>query len=144
MGHSFGRILQQIFIWVRNHINLPSVQGHRYTEWDLHRARERRIFIKSSYSDILENVGVPKSNLYRSLNIIFPPLICSYLKHLWDIIVVGKITKIIVREVIEKIVVKNKSGSKTYLLKDEEAYTVATSEIDGAHVLLRDIVSFNN
>ena len=29
-----------------------------------------------------------------------------------------------------------------YLLKDEEAYIVATSEIDGAHVLPRDIQNF--
>ena len=43
---------------------------------------------------------------------------------------------------IEKIVVTKKSGNKTYLLKDEEASIVATSEIDGAHVLPRDIQTF--
>ena len=38
---------------------------------------------------------------------------------MWDLIVVVKISKIIVREVIVKIVVQNKSGNKTYLLKDK-------------------------
>ena len=40
---------------------------------------------------------------------------------MWDLIGVGKITNIIVREVIDKIIVKKKSVNKTYLLKDEEA-----------------------
>ena len=35
-------------------------------------------------------------------------------------------------------------GNKTYHLKDEEAYIVATSEIDGAHGLPRDIQTFTN
>ena len=109
---------QHVFIWVRNNLNLPSVQGHRYTEWELCEAWEIRTLIKSSYYDILDFFGVPKSTLTRSLNINFPSLKCSSLKHLWDIILVGKIKKRIVREVTAKIVVKNKSGKKTYLLKD--------------------------
>ena len=48
---------------------------------------------------------------------------------------VEKITKRISRKVTENIVVKKKNGNKTYLLKDEEAYIVATSEINGAHGL---------
>ena len=54
----------------------------------------------------------------------------------------GKLTKRIVREVTEKIVVTKKRGNKIYLLKDEEAYIVATLEIDGAHGLPRDIQTF--
>ena len=100
---------QQIFICVRNNFNLPSFQSHEYTEWELREAGEIRILDKSSYSDILENVGVPKSTLCRSLNVIFPPLKCSYLKHLWDLILVGKITKKIFREVIQKTGIKTKS-----------------------------------
>ena len=56
-----------------------------------------------------------------------PPLKISSLKHLWDTMGFGKIKKIIVREVIAKIVVKKKSGSKNYFLKDEEAYIMTTS-----------------
>ena len=41
-------------------------------------------------------------------------------------------------------VVKNKSVPKTYLLKDKEACIVETSEIDGANVLPRDILSLAN
>ena len=55
---------------------------------------------------------------------------------------VGRITERIVREVIEKIVVTKKGGNKTYLLNDEEVYIVATSEVNGAHVLPRDIQTF--
>ena len=46
---------------------------------------------------------------------------------------VGKITKITVREVVGKMVVTKKGGNQTYLIKDEEAYIVETSEIDEAH-----------
>ena len=42
-----------------------------------------------------------------------------------------------------EIVVTKKRGNKIYLLKDEEAYIVATSEIYGAHELPRDIQTFN-
>ena len=97
---------------------------------------------KSSYSYILGKFGVPKSTLTYSLNTIFPLLIFFSLEHLWDIMSVGKITKIIVREVIEKIVFKGKGGNKTYLIKDKEAYIVATSEIYGAHGLPRYIQTF--
>ena len=41
-------------------------------------------------------------------------------------------------------VVKNKTGPKTFLLKEKEAYIVATSEIDGAHKLPRDTTSLKN
>ena len=52
---------------------------------------------------------------------------------------VDKIKKRIVRELIDKIVVTKKRGNKTYLLKEEEAYIVETSEIDGAHRFSREI-----
>ena len=48
------------------------------------------------------------------------------------------------REVIAKTVVKKKSGGKNYILKDVEAYIVATSEIDGAHWLPRDTIILTN
>ena len=65
-----------------------------------------------SYSEILVKFGVPKSTLTYLLNVIFAPLKCYSLKHLWDIVGVGKITKIIVREVIEERVVNTKRGKK--------------------------------
>ena len=57
---------------------------------------------------------------------------------------IGKITKIIVREVIDKIFVKEKWGNKTYLIKDKEAYIMETSEIDGAHGIPIDIQTFTD
>ena len=53
-------------------------------------------------------------------------------------------TKKTVREVITHIVFNNRPVPKTYLLKDEEAYTVATSGIDGAHGIPRDATSLTN
>ena len=41
------------------------------------------------------------------------------MEHLWDLMGVGKITRRIVIEVIEKIVAKKKRINKTYLIKDE-------------------------
>ena len=112
---------QQIFIWVRNHLNLPSVQGRRYNEWEIREACERRILEKSSNSDIIENLEVPNSTLCSSLNAIFLSLQYSSPNHLWGIILVGKISKKIVREVRSKINIKKKSGNNTYLLKDKES-----------------------
>ena len=100
--------------------------------------------IKLSYSEILEEFGAPNCTLWRTLNAIFPPLKCSSLKDLWDITGVSKTTKKIVREVIAKKVVNKKRGNKTYLLKDEEAYILATSEIDGAHGPPRDTEILTN
>ena len=45
---------------------------------------------------------------------------------------------------IAKKVVKKKIGSKIFLLKDKEAYMVATSEIEGTHGIPRDIATFTN
>ena len=41
-------------------------------------------------------------------------------------------------------VVKNITGPKTYLFKDEESYIVATSEMEGSHVLPRYARSLAN
>ena len=97
---------------------------------------------KSSYSEIFGKFGVPKSTLTYFLNVIFLKLKYASLKHLWDLMGVGKITKGIVREAAEKIVVKKKRGNKTYLLKDEKTYIMTTSEIDGSHGIPRDIHTF--
>ena len=43
---------------------------------------------------------------------------------MWDLIRVGKITKKTIKEVITHTAVKNRTGPKTYLLEDEEAYIV--------------------
>ena len=57
---------------------------------------------------------------------------------------IGKITKRIVREVIDKIVVKEKRGNKNYLIKDKEAHITETSEIYGAHGIPIDIQTFTD
>ena len=41
-------------------------------------------------------------------------------------------------------IIKQKFGHKSYLLKDKEAYIVATSEIDGKHGLPRDAINVTN
>ena len=59
------------------------------------------------------------SNLIPEFN--FPITEMFFSEHLLYIMGIGKITKRIVREVIDKIVVKGKRGNKTYLIKDKEA-----------------------
>ena len=79
------------------------------------------IFTKSRYSELLEEFGVPKYTLWSTLDVIFLTLKYSSMKHLWDLIVVGKITNKTVRELITHKAVKNRPGPKIYLLKDKEA-----------------------
>ena len=64
---------------------------------------------------------VPKSTIWCTLNAIFPPQNISFLKHLWDLIEVVKMTEKIVKELTTLILGKNITGPKAYLLKDEEA-----------------------
>ena len=45
---------------------------------------------------------------------------------------------------INHTVVKNRTGTKTYLLKDKEAYIVATSEIYGSHGIPRYTIILTN
>ena len=55
------------------------------------------------------------------MNIMFLSMKYEYMKLLWDLIVVGKITNKIFREVITLATCKNRYGAKTYLLKEKEA-----------------------
>ena len=93
--------------WGRYHIRLPLLQIQLYTEWDIHASREILIMVNPSYSDIFEELGVPKTTIWRNLDVIFPPLKCSSLKHLWYLIAVGKVKRKIVREVIRLKKLKN-------------------------------------
>ena len=70
----------------------------------------------SIYSKILGKLVVSRSNLAHSLDVISLPLEFSSVKHLCDLMGVEKITKIIVREFIDKIVAKKNRGNKNYLL----------------------------
>ena len=56
--------------------------------------------VKSTYSDIIEEFGIPKITLWKTLNIISPQLKINDLKHLWYVIAVGDVKKERVREVI--------------------------------------------
>ena len=49
------------------------------------------------------------------------------MKHLWDLIPVGKVTRQRVREVIGISTIKNIIGRPTKLLRDEEGYIVVTA-----------------
>ena len=86
---------------------------------------------------IQDNFGVPKTSLQRYLNIIFLSLKCSSLKHLWYLIGLGEISNKTVRKTITENIIKQELGHNSYLLKDKEAYIVATTEIEGVHGLPR-------
>ena len=90
---------QQIYRWVRKNILLPLGRGH-YTDWELRQSVEERILLKSSCAAIQENFGVPKTSLQRYLNILFPSLKCSSLKHLWYLKRLGEIRSKTVRKMI--------------------------------------------
>ena len=52
--------------------------------------------------------------------------------------ILGEINNKSVRKTITEYIAKQKLGLKNYLLEDEEAYMLATTEIEVAHGLLRD------
>ena len=56
----------------------------------------------------------------------------------------GKTNKKTVRNTIIEKIVKQKLGHKSYLLKDEYASIVETTEIERAHVLPRDTNTISN
>ena len=84
---------QQIYRWVRYHLCIPYIKHQLYTEWELRESCERRVMVKSTYTDILDECWVPKTNLWRTLNVLFTPLKCSSLKHLWYLAAVGKVKR---------------------------------------------------
>ena len=101
-------------------------RGH-YTDWELRQSVEEITPLKSIWSVIQDNFGVPNTSLQRYLHVIFPPLKCSPLKHLWYLIGLGKISNKTVRETITENIVKQELGQEYYLLNDEKAYIVATT-----------------
>ena len=50
---------QYIYIWIRYHIRITSVQRGLYTDWEIQKACEMMILMKSIYSELLEEFGVP-------------------------------------------------------------------------------------
>ena len=90
---------QQIYRWVRKFLLLPSVRGH-YTDWYLCQSVEEIILLNSSCAAIQDNFSVPKTSLQRYLNILFPSLKCSSLKHLWYLMKLGEIRSKMVRKMI--------------------------------------------
>ena len=117
---------QQKYRWVRKHILLPSGRG-RYADWEIFQSVEERILLKSSCAAIQDNFGVPKTSVQRYLTVIFPPLKCSLLKHLWYIVTLGKISNKTLRKRITENIVKQELVHKSYILRDKEAYIVATT-----------------
>ena len=77
--------------------------------------------IKLIYTELLGEFGVPKTTLCRTLFVLFPPLKCSSLKHLWDLIKVGKVMSQTVKEVFGVTIIKNRLGRPTSLLRYKEA-----------------------
>ena len=80
------------------HILLPSIQNQLYTEWDLRADYKRKIMFNSTYAYLLDEFGVPKNTLRKTLNILFPPLKCTNMKYLWGLIAIRDVNKGRVRE----------------------------------------------
>ena len=139
MGQSYNQ--QQMYGWVGSHIRLPLVQHQVYTDWYLHEACEIRIINKACYYKLLEEIRVTKCTICHTINVIFTPLECSSLKHLWDLIGLCKINKKIFIEVIMITVVNKNYGRGTYPLKGEGAYIVTTTEMYVSNILPRDSIS---
>ena len=120
----------------QKNLSLPSGRGH-YTDWELRQSFEEIILLKSSCAAIQDNFVVPNTSLQRYLNIIFPSLKCSLLKHLWYLMRLGEVRNKTVRNMITEKIVRFEVGHENHLLKYEEAYILETIELEGAHGLPR-------
>ena len=49
--------------------------------------------VKARYSELIEEFGLPETNLWSKLNVLFLFLNCTYIKHQWGIMSVGKFTR---------------------------------------------------
>ena len=65
------------------------------------------------------------------MNVLFLSLKCSSFKHLWYLMRLGEIRSKTVRKTVTEKIVKYELGHESYLLKDEEAYIVTTTYIEG-------------
>ena len=72
---------QQIYIWVRKYLLLLLGRGD-YTDWALRQSVEGKILLKSSFTAIHDNFGVPKTTIQRNMRVILPSLKISMLKYL--------------------------------------------------------------
>ena len=122
---------QYIYRWFINYFLLPL--GRRfYTDWELSQSVEGIILLKSIYITIYDDFDLSKTSVQRYLNVIFPPLKCYFLKHLWYLMILGRSNNTTLRKRIGENIVKQKLGHKSYLLRYKESYIVATTEIEGA------------
>ena len=94
--------------------------------------------VKSTYDELVQEFGLSKGTLCQILNVLFPPLKHTFLKHLWHLIAIGCVKKERVREVIGLTTIKNIIGRENYLLRDEESYILENLEMDSAHGLPKD------
>ena len=62
--------------------------------------------VKSSYTELLGGFSVPKTTIWKKIDLLFPPLKFTSLKPLWDLIAVGNVKRQIFREVIRLTTIK--------------------------------------
>ena len=89
--------------------------------WNLFQSVEEIFLLKLICDAIHEIFGVPKTSLQSYLNVIFPPLKCYLLNHLWYLMSLGDISNQTVKKTITENIVNLKLGHKYYLLKDKES-----------------------
>ena len=112
---------QQIYGWVRNYLLLPPGRGD-YKDWELCQSVEGGILLKSSCTMIHDDFGVLKTSIYSYLNLMFPPLKCSSLKHLWYLTSLGDISNTTVRKLTRE---KNPKKIRTWILPSQGQKTLA-------------------
>ena len=78
------------------------------------------------------------------MNVISLSLKFSSLKHMWYLMGLGEISNKTVGKTITENIFKQESGHDSYLIKDEEAYIVEKTEIEGARGLPRDTTTISD
>ena len=131
------------WFWIHSVALHPSLQCQLYTNWEICEACEKMTMAKSSYYYPLEVFGVTNTTIWRILNLLLPPLKCSFQDHLWEDKCVIKSTGKKYRS-DKTYSNQEKFGGIIYLLKDWETYIVKASEIKGAQGIPRDAIGLES
>ena len=106
-----------------------------YTDWELLNACKIRVLSNTYYAQLKYEYGIPHSTLKRYLEKICPPLKCINAQHVHQMLKKGEVLRSKKLETINMSVHRIKFGRPTYINSDEEAFVVASAEIEGSHWL---------
>ena len=102
-------------------------------QWQLEESMKARLFGSTSYYEVLQQYGVPKSIIRRWMKKLPKQLVILTLKEVKDTVKNRKVRRDTLKEAIHGLAQGGKCRRPTLLTRDKEALLFAKSEIEGAH-----------